>query len=375
MRLCFISDPNSVHTRRWVNWFALRGHAIRVVADVPLKEPWEGVEVEDLSKSIFAPVIRFPIWAVMMRRILHRWQPDVLHAHRVNSAGWLGAVSGFHPLVVTAWGSDLNDLDLQPSISRLLASFVMHKADMITAPSNNLLRQAQQLGAAAERCYNIQWGIDLKYFFPGKSSEMLQKLGIAGSPVILSPRAIDTIYNIHILIAAMPEVLAKYPRSVLVLRDYNTNAAYKAKLLQQIADLGIEGSIRWLGRITPWEANAEVYRMADIAVSIPFSEGMAVSVWEAMACGLPVIASDLPGLREWITPGENGLLVPVGDIDALAQAIITLVGDGDMQNRFSQRGAQLAHENADHQLEMAKMEQLYLGLLQHSHDNSGESSR
>ncbi len=375
MRLCFISDPNSVHTRRWVNWFAQRGHMIRVVADVPLKESWEGVEVVDLSKSFFAPVIRFPIWAMILRQILHRWQPDILHAHRVNSAGWLGAMSGFHPFVVTAWGSDLNDLALQPRISRRLASIVVRKADLVTAPSDNLLRQAQELGAEAGRCYNIQWGIDLRYFFPGNSTEMLQKLNITGGPVILSPRAIDKIYNIHILLAAMPEVLAKYPNAVLVLRDYNTNAAYKTKLLQQIADSGIEGSIRWLGRITPWEANADVYRMADIAVSIPFSEGMAVSVWEAMACGLPVIASDLPGLREWITTGENGLLVPVGDIGALAQAIIALVGDRDMQTRFSQRGVKLAHEHADHQSEMAKMEQLYLGLFQHKLDDSGKTKR
>jgi glycosyltransferase involved in cell wall biosynthesis len=115
--------------------------------------------------------------------------------------------------------------------------------------------------------------------------------------------------------------------------------------------------------------------MADIAVSIPFSEGMAVSVWEAMACGLPVIASDLAGLREWITNGENGLLVPVGDIDALAQAIISLVGDRDMQTHFSQQGVKLTHEHADHQSEMAKMEQLYLGLLQHKLDDYGKTKR
>jgi glycosyltransferase involved in cell wall biosynthesis len=363
VRLCFISDPNSIHTRRWVNWFAQRGHNICLVADVPLKEPWEGVEVVDLSKSFFAPVIRFPIWAMILRQILHRWQPDILHAHRVNSAGWLGAMSGFHPFIVTPWGSDLNDLDLQPRLARPLASYVVRRADLITASSQNLLLQAQLLGAKVNRCHCIQWGVDFKYFFPGKSPELRQQLEIGDGPVILSPRAVDLIYNIHILLAAMPTVLGQFPKTTLVLRDYNTNASYKARLTKQISDLGIEHAIRWLGLITPWEAIAAVYRMADIGVSIPFSEGMAVSVWEALACGLPLITSDLPGLREWIIPGENGLLVPVGDDGALAQAILRLLGDIGMQNRFRQRGVELARQNADHESEMAKMEQLYLHLI------------
>jgi glycosyltransferase involved in cell wall biosynthesis len=363
MRLCFISDPNSTHTRRWVSWFAKRGHTVCLLADVPLQEPWSDVPVTDLSKIFYAPIIRFPVWTVWLKRFLHRWCPDILHAHRVNSAGWLGALSGFHPFVVTPWGSDLNDLELQPHIARPLASHVVRSADMITADSQNLLLQAQLLGAAAIRCHCIQWGVDFKYFFPGKSPELRQQLEIRDGPVILSPRAIDPIYNIHILLAAFPTVLAKFPKTTLVLRDYNTNASYKQRLMKQITDLGIEPSVRWLGQITPWESIVAVYRMADLAVSIPLSDSMAVSIWEALACGLPVIASDLPGLREWINPGENGLLVPVGDIDALAQAIIRLFSDTDMQDRFRQRGVELAHQHADHQSEMTKMEHLYQSLI------------
>jgi glycosyltransferase involved in cell wall biosynthesis len=325
------------------------------------------VTIVDPSNIFYAPVIRFPVWEVWLRRFIHRWRPDILHAHRVNSAGWMGALSGFHPFVVTAWGSDLNDLDLQPRLSRPLAGLVVRSADLITASSKDLLHQAHLLGAKMDRCHRIQWGVDLKYFFPGNSPELRQQLDIGEGPVILSPRAIDLIYNIHILLVAMPAVLRQFPEAKLVLRDYNTNQSYKARLMNQIADLGIEHAIRWLGRISPWEANAAVYRMADIAVSIPFSEGMAVSVWEALACGLPVIASDLPSLREWIIPGENGLLVPVGDAEALGQAIVRLLGDIDMQNRFGERGVELARQNADHQAEMIKMEQLYQNLMPNKH--------
>ncbi len=363
MRLSIISDPNSIHTRRWVNWFAQHGHTICVLADIPLREAWPGIEIIDLSKHFFAPIIRFPIWAVGVNLFLHRWRPDILHAHRVNSAGWLGAMCGFHPFVVTPWGSDLNDLALQPRLARPLASFVVRRADLLTASSQELLLQAQALGAAADRCFCIQWGVDLKSFFPGKSPELRQQLKIGDGPVILSSRTLDKIYNIHILLAAMPAVLAQFPNATLVLRDYNSTLAYKNQLIQQIKDLGIEYSIRWIGRLDPWEANAAVYRMSDIVVSIPISDSMAVSNWEALACGVPLIASDLPALREWIVPGENGLLVPVGNSEAVGRAIIKLLGDPELQNRFRQRGMEIARQNADHQIEMVKMEQLYQDLL------------
>ena len=61
LRLCYISNPNLIHTRRWVTWFARRGHDVCLLADVPLKENWSEVPVIDLSKVFYARCIRFPI--------------------------------------------------------------------------------------------------------------------------------------------------------------------------------------------------------------------------------------------------------------------------------------------------------------------------
>jgi hypothetical protein len=58
LRLCYISNPNIIHTRRWVGWFAKRGHMVCLLADVPTKEPWSEVPVIDLSEFFRAPIIR-----------------------------------------------------------------------------------------------------------------------------------------------------------------------------------------------------------------------------------------------------------------------------------------------------------------------------
>lgn len=365
MRLCFISNPNSTHTRRWVNWFVKRGYTISLVADIPLQEPWPEVHIIDLSRIIYAPVIRFPIWAIWLKYYLRQWGADILHAHRVNSAGWVAAASGFHPLVVTPWGSDLYRLPHRSPVERWLARFVLQRGDLITADAEDLLHTARHYGADPARMALIQWGVDLSFYHPGQADTNLRtRLGLEEGPVVLSPRAINTIYNIDIILRAMVDVCRSFPTAKLILRDYNTDQAYKGGLEELITSLGLAESVRWLGRVEPWERLADIYRLADVAVSVTSSDSTPVSVLEAMACGVPVITTDLPALHEWITPGENGMMVPQRDPQALAQAICQILNSPELAARFRTSGLSLVVKRADHQLEMQKMEKLYQSLLQ-----------
>jgi glycosyltransferase involved in cell wall biosynthesis len=78
---------------------------------------------------------------------------------------------------------------------------------------------------------------------------------------------------------------------------------------------------------------------------------------------VPVIASDLPSLREWIIPGETGILVPPNDSGALAEAIIQLLRDPALRKRIGAQSRRIVQERANHHTEMQKMEKLYLSLL------------
>lgn len=364
MRILFISNPNSIHTRRWVSWFALHGHEVCVVGDTRLVQPWSEMMVIDLPARFNAPALRWPVWAVWIRQIVRRWQPEVLHAHRVSSAGWLGAASGFHPLVVTPWGTDLYQHPQRSRLARWLAEYTMHRADLVTADSEDLCQLAVRFGADAEHTHFIQWGVDTALFRPGiATSQLRQRLDLGTRPVLLSLRGVQPIYNLDIIIASLPSVLARFPDTVLVLRDYNSDPVTKDRLQKQISELGLDNSVRWVGAVSQYQDSVDIYRLAQVAISVPISDSTPISVLEAMACGAPVIASDLPSLREWITPGENGLLVPVGDAEALAQAIVDLLASPQRQAAFSQRNLDLIRQRADHDSEMGKMEALYARLV------------
>ncbi len=337
---------------------------VYLLADVPMRGSWSEVPVTDLSKIIYAPIIRFPIWTIWLKQFLHRWHPDILHAHRVNSAGWLAAASGFHPLVITPWGSDLYRLSRQTRLARWLARYVLTRADLVTADALDLLRVAANYGANPASLHVIQWGVDLACFHPGlPDAPLCAELGLGEGPVILSPRAVNPIYNLDIILQALPEVLMALPGSVLILRDYNTDLIYKKRLEELITRLDLAKAVRWIGQVEPYERMADIYRLADVVVSVPTYDSTPVSILEALACGIPVITTDLPALREWLTPVESGIMVPQRDPHALAKALIQLLTDTKLADRLRKVGPSLVETRANHQLEMEKMEVLYQSLL------------
>jgi L-malate glycosyltransferase len=341
-----------------------RGHTVQLIADTPLVEPWTDTPIYNLPASINLPVVHYFSWEFRVRNILKRWKPDVLHAHRVSSAGWLGVFSGFHPFVVTPWGSDLYLHPDRSPTARWLAKYVMRSADLVTADSADLCQRAIDLGAREEATHVIQWGVDMTLFKPSKDIANLRTaLRIGNGPVILSPRGLNPVYNIDTIIRSIPLVKRVFPEVVYLLRRYNEDPSYQVEVEKLILALDLSQAIRWIGKIDPWERVADYYYLADLILSVPSSDSTAVSVLEAMACGVPVIASDLPSTREWISNGENGILVPIRDPVSLAEATIQLLNDPNQCAVFSNKNKILVQEKANHQIEMEKMEQLYLGLM------------
>lgn len=365
MRLCFIANPNTAHTRRWLVYFAAHGHDVHLIAEHRAESPFPEVTLHDLTTTNNARKMRYILWSIAVRRLVRRLRPDVLHSHQVTSAGWLGWAADYHPFVVTPWGTDLYQHPQRSPLARWLARRVLGAADLVTADSADLLAKAVTLGAAPERGHIVQWGVDLTGFSPAKDrARVRSRLGWGKGPIVLSPRAMRPIYRHDVTVAAIPAVRREIPDAKFVFRDYNADPPdHAAQLVKQTQALGISDAIRFIGPIDRYQDVADFYRAADLVVSVPVSDGTPVSVLEALACGTPVIASDLPSLREWIDDGRTGLLVPVGDAKALARAIIRILTDEVLYRTIQEQALQLIRARADHAAWMARMETLYQGLL------------
>lgn len=365
MRICIISNPNSIHTQRWLRYFTDQGHFLYLIAVSTPQQPLvDRVQVIDLASKINIRKIRFPIWAYLVRRYVHNIAPDILHAHQVANAGWLGASSFFHPFMVTAWGSDLL---LGPQRSRaqnILAKWVLQKADFVTCVSSSLAQAALLLGADSKKIKVAPWGVDTDIYYPPVSKEVLrEKLGYGNGPIILSLRAMKQVYNPLVIAQAIPRVLSKYPTAQFIIRTYNCDQNQLNQFRSIIKNTKADHAVHYIGELTSEESIADLYRVADISISIPSSDGTPSSVLEALACGSALIVSDVPSLHEWIQHGKEGLFIPISDVDALVDTIIQLLNNHPLIENFSYNGIQLIKKKADRMVWMKRAEELYKELV------------
>lgn len=364
MKICVIGNPNSPHTVRWIHGFKGR-HEITLLADRHPSTLFDkSVQCYDLSPSRPIPKIRYLEMALKLKNLLRKIQPDLLIAHGVASAGWLGALSGFHPFLLTAHGSDLMLLEKRSLLHQLSTRISVRTADYLTCVSDTLTEKSLKLGVPQNRVQTIYLGIDTNTFAPGNREIARAKSGLIGRPIIFHLRPLRSIYNPLVIARAIPEVLKSFPDAQFIIPTFNAEPEIKSAFEKNLASQNASGAVHWL---PPLHDDAEIagYLVAsDAAVSVASSDGTPKSVQEAMACEIPTIAGDIPALRAWIRPGETGVLVPLNDHMALSHAIVSVLQSPGAGQMLGKSARQDIIERADVRKTTMQYEALFLALTQ-----------
>lgn len=367
MKICIIANANSAHTARWLKPLIARGDDVYLISYLPALHHPPGLrELVDLTHWPSMPKLRWLLWGLRIRKILRSIEPDILHAHQIQAAGWLGYLANFHPFVVSSWGSDLLVEPDRSSLRRFLVVRVLSQCDRITVPSPLLRQAAIDLGVPAEKIRHIPWGIDTNIFTgtPNDKFHTRQQLGLyPDTRVILCPRGISQIYNIDIVIHAFKQLLNKDTNILLLLLRFNVEPAYFANIQTLIQDERLDQYVRWLPAQNSPEDMAHLYRASDLVISIPQSEGYGASILEAMACGTPTVVSDLPIFKEELVHGVHTLKVPTNNVTEICTALYRLLTEGDIRNNLIQNGLQLAQSRSI-RAQFAATDRLYRELLE-----------
>jgi len=304
-------------------------------------------------------LLLYPIDRMRMRRIVKSIRPDVLHAHYVTDCGLRAADTGFHPLFMTVWGSDVlvdpkRNLAVRWGVTRAL-----HAADMVTCDATHIVPAIRSLAGPDADIRIVNFGIDTRLFCPGEADPALKKeLNLEGKRVVISTRSLRPIYDIATLIRSVPLITGAMPNVQFVI----IGGGPEADNLRGLASsLGVADRIRFVGPV-PNDRLSAYLRTADVYVSTSLSDaGIAASTAEAMACGLPVVISDFGDNRGWI-PDGGGFLFPCGEHKALAESLCRVLGDSRMRSTAASVNRQVVLERCDREIEMLKMEQYYRDL-------------
>jgi len=376
MRICYFADGRSIHTQRWVEYFAGQGHEIHLMSYEPYTGQNGSIVHHDLQplNSLhlafgWLPKVRAIEHLLRARRVVqiavNNLHPDLVHGHFLAGYGHLAFLSGWHPLVVTAWGSDIYLYRSQSVLSRLLTKLTLRRADLITCDSLDLRQSLVKLGAHARKIHVIHFGVDTTLFNPHCDVTALRReLGLAEEEqVVLSPRHIRSHYNIDTIVHSFAILQTDFPKLKLLLKDYFGDESYRASIEALIRELNLEHRVTFLGQV-PYKEMVKLYNVADVVVSLATTDSAPISVLEAMACGNIVVASDLPSLREWIEEGVNGYLVNPHDPEEVAAKLrCALMLDPKTKQEWAQRNRAIIQARGDQRQHMTKMETLYQGLV------------
>jgi len=213
-------------------------------------------------------------------------------------------------------------------------------------------------------------GVDVETFTPDGPS-VRREQGLDGARVVICVTRLVPIKNLPMMLDAIARVRQRHPDSVLVLVG---EGPQQAALEARVSELGLRDAVRFAGYV-PQHATAAWYRAADaFALSSDFDNSPNV-VLEAMACGLPVVATDVGGLREYVKPPANGLLTPKGDADAFAAALIDLLNDRARASAIGRQNRQDAVTRFSWAASAARMRDVYARIIDEFRQRRGRARR
>lgn len=287
----------SIHTRRFVRGLIGVGVDVVVATDgdtgLEAQHGLSDVQVLDLCSRAWSAPGR-------LRTMVRHWRPALIHVQQANSNVVHATLAAFPeriPVIVTFWGSDILRLHEWNPIYRTWVRWALRRAAAWTADARVVLEAAER--TCAPRVPDLRCWIPIGIDRPPDTAPVVRERRI------LSCRLHRPLYRVDSILrafAGLPETLHDWVLEVAA------SGTETASLRELARELGLGARVEFSGMLDPVEL-ARAYRRSAIFVSVPTSDGTAVSLLEAMAAGCLPVLSDVPANREWVEHRRNGLLV------------------------------------------------------------------
>ncbi len=385
MRLLFVADGRSPITLNWLQYFIERGDEVYLASTFACQPQLQlsGLEIVPVAFSSVksAPQAgsapRGGLWGAstlklrtairqwlgpltifrasrQLRALIERVKPDLIHAMRIPYEGMLAAdAAGLAPLVVSVWGNDFTLHAPATPLIRHYTEWTLKVADALHADCQRDIRLGKKLGFRANLPTLVtpgNGGIRTEVFYPPQTP--------SSAPLVVNPRGLRAYVRNDTFFAAIPLVLKERPEA----RFACATMAGVREAVETVQKLGVESAVELLPA-RPHAQMAELFRAAQVVVSPSTHDGTPNTLLEAMACGCFPVAGDLESIREWITPGENGLLIDPGDPQALAASILHAINDPALRRLAAEKNAVIIAERAEYTRNLARVVEFYKKLL------------
>lgn len=326
MKILLLAGANSIHTIKWANGLQNAGHQIYLISQHPL--------MHELDKRVkyfelpFKGNLGYFTIVSKVKKIIKEVEPDIINAHYASGYGTTARLIGFHPYVLSVWGSDIFLFPKKSFIHRWLVQKNLSTADRVFSTSYCMAEETNKLISLKNDIAITPFGVDENSFLNNrqyKNSGFLNKDKI----VIGTVKSLKSVYGIDLLIKSFALLLTKLKNTHPHLVDFLTlrivGGGDELENLKSLADqLNISNLIEFVGQINHKDVPNELAKL-DIYVALSRSESFGVAILEAGLNQCPVIVSNVGGLPELVKNHHTGFIVETENTEQAAEAMYTLI--------------------------------------------------
>lgn len=345
-KILFLGESYRADAITWMN-------GLREFGDFEIIN-WELKSPSDCLKNRIFRIFEFELAIFKIRKIIQLQKPDMVIAERTTSYGFLAALSGIQPVVIAQQGR--TDLWPEKSISlplkKMIQQYAFTKANLIHAWGPVMTISMREANVDMNKVLVLPKGIDLIRFGNKNNANREKICAVVTRSLLLE-------YRHDIILKAFAVLNQNGIDFVLTIIGDGTQLL---KLKTLAKRLNIENKVNFTGRIPNTEL-PKLLQQANIYISMPTTEGVSASLFEAMACNCYPVVTDIIGNQSWIKHRENGQLITVDDFEMLAEELIWSFENSEHRNYAVLKNRKFVEENANYNTNMRIIADKYHQLI------------
>lgn len=383
MKILMLAPGKSIHSKRSLNWLLESGcHVTFMDYTNPRPRggsqayqfiPYLGMRGIRVYRHIVGPQAAnaMGLWVgtSWLRLAARHIKPAIVHVQWVDHRAYCCLKAGLKPLVLTAWGTDINkhflpgaDQQARQMIGQALAG-----ADLVIGHAQEIADKCVLLAGSELRTDILTYGVDTKLFHPGHrqgAMELRRRLDIpSDATILLSPRALMPNYGHHLVLEAFAQARPHLDTDlILVFRTIAAIQAYETEIRRRAEELGVSKSVRWLGQVA-FEQMPEVYAFADLVVNYPAMDAFPITFLEAAASERPVITCRLPSYQGTFAEHYFCMVEPQSVTDLTRAIIATVRQDSAARARLLAKARRVIEREYDESVSAKRLLNLYQSVL------------